>query len=67
MTEINEKTESRLSPIKFFISKKHAEQAIVELAPHLEVFAHWIKAGVWTSWYVKEAYRGYLRESGEIY
>lgn len=67
MVKIDERPETPLSAIKFFVSMNRAVHAINELAPHLEASVHWLETGVWISWYVKVAHRGYLRESGEVY
>lgn len=67
MVKIDQQPESRLSPIKFFVSKAYAERAIDQLGEGAFASAHGLKVGVWTNWYVKVARRGYLRESGEIY
>lgn len=67
MVKIDQKPETPLSPIQFFVSRRRAEFAISELASHLEARPYPLPQGLYPPWYVKVAHRGYLRKSGEVF
>lgn len=67
MVKIDQKPESPLSPIKFFVSKERTERAVEELGDGAFARPFLLEHGRYSYWCVKCAFRGYLRESGEVY